>query len=129
MPAIDDVVINDAQGTPVAHTFSPNGIRAGVAEFVDRTAAVPAGFLTISNEILKPTKQRPVFRWSNGFYLPVTTEDAGVYSIPRYNTTKLVMDVNPNATLQEKKDQYAYLQNWLANTDVKNGFLYSEPWF
>jgi hypothetical protein len=126
MPDFARITINDAQGTPVAHNFDPVRIESGRAVFADRSAAVPAGFLTFSHEILEPTAQRQSYKMVNGFYLPVAVEVDGSYVVRRHNSTKLELNASPNSTLQERKDQYAYLQNLLANSDFKNSFLYFE---
>jgi hypothetical protein len=129
MPTLDTVVINDGQGTPVAHDFDPVILQGGKAKWADRAPAVPAGFLTISREIQEPSGQRAAYKISDGFYLPVVEEVDGSDTVVRYNSTKVEFNVNPNSTLQERKDQYAYLQNWLANADVKDSFLNLTPFF
>lgn len=129
MPALASIVINDGQGSPAAHTFAPVILQGGKARWADRAPATPAGFLTISREIVEPTAQRTTFRLTDGFYLPVLGSVDGSDVVVRYNSTKVELNAHPDSTLQERKDQYAYLQNWLANTDVKNSFLNLEPFY
>lgn len=59
MPAQANIVINDGQGTPVAHTFVPDGALAQpdgkvVAEWVDRSQTYKVGFWTIREQHAKP---------------------------------------------------------------------------
>lgn len=129
MPALARITINDAQGTPVAHNFDPVILTGGKSKWADRAPATPSGFLTISREILEPSAQRATYRLQDGFYLPILEEVNGSDTVVRYNSTKVELNAHPDSTLQERKDQYAYLQNWLANTDVKNSFLYLEPFY
>lgn len=55
MPAQAAIVINDGQGSPVAHTFNPNGamqLPDGkiAAEWVDRGAAIRVGYCYIQEQ-------------------------------------------------------------------------------
>lgn len=59
MPAQASIVINDGQGTPVAHTFVPDGALAQpdgkvVAEWVDRSQTYKVGFWKIREQHSKP---------------------------------------------------------------------------
>nr|UYL94456.1 MAG: hypothetical protein [Sanya fiers-like virus 18] len=56
MAQIANVVINDGQATPVAHTFNPDSIDAqGVARWADRSTGIAVGFPTLSLSLRKPT--------------------------------------------------------------------------
>lgn len=55
MPAIQNVVINDGQATPVAHTFAPAKIVADYALLEDRSSGVFVGFNKLSFQMQRPT--------------------------------------------------------------------------
>lgn len=59
MPAQANIVINDGQGTPVAHTFVPDGALSQpdgkvVAEWVDRSPTYKVGYWCIREQHSKP---------------------------------------------------------------------------
>jgi len=55
MPAAASIVLADAAGTPVNHTFVPSGRdAAGTFWFIDRLLANPIGFWKISCEFKEP---------------------------------------------------------------------------
>jgi hypothetical protein len=55
MPAAAAIVLADAAGTPVNHTFNPNGKDAkGTYWFVDRSQANAIGYWQISVELKEP---------------------------------------------------------------------------
>lgn len=79
MPAAANIVLADAAGTPVNHTFNPNGKDAkGLYWFVDRSQANAIGYWAISVELKEPplavqgqsSKDR-TFRVRIGLYEPV----------------------------------------------------------
>lgn len=59
MPAQANIVINDGQTTPVAHTFVPDGALQGAdgkvfADWVDRSPSVKVGYWKIREQHSKP---------------------------------------------------------------------------
>lgn len=55
MPAAVAIVLADAAGTPVNHTFNPQGYNADeIFEFVDQSAANAVGFWKITVDIKQP---------------------------------------------------------------------------
>lgn len=55
MGAVTNIVINDAQATPVAHTFVPLAPDAkGVWWFEDQSPASPIGYKRISLSLTRP---------------------------------------------------------------------------
>jgi hypothetical protein len=129
MPALGRITINDGAATPVAHNFDPVILQGGKAKWADRSPTVPAGFLAITREILEPSAQRSAYRINDGFYFPVVETVDGSDVVVRYNSVRLELNAHPNSTLQERKDQFAYLKNWLANSDVRDSFLNLEPFY
>jgi hypothetical protein len=60
MPALAAIVLADAQGTPVNHTFNPMGLDAnGVLWAVDQSQANAVGYWRISIEQKQPAPPKP----------------------------------------------------------------------
>lgn len=58
--ALANIVLADAQGTPVNHTFVPIGVDSnGVLWYEDQSAASPIGFWKISYQITRPKPAAP----------------------------------------------------------------------
>lgn len=60
MPAAANIVLADAQATPVTHTFVPLGPDAqGLFWFEDQSLASPIGYWRISMELKRPPNPKP----------------------------------------------------------------------
>lgn len=58
--ALANIVLADAQATPVSHTFVPVGVDSnGVLWYEDQSAASPIGFWKISFQITRPKPAAP----------------------------------------------------------------------
>jgi hypothetical protein len=55
MPQVAAIVLNDAAGTPVAHTFNPSGVDTnGILWLIDRSQTNAIGYWKISVEFKEP---------------------------------------------------------------------------
>jgi len=129
MPAIAALVINDGQGSPVAHTFSPVTTDGSMAKYADRSPTIPSGFRTISLEVLPPSGNRTVHKWQAGFSDPVVATVNSVDQVVRYSSAQVTLNIHPDSTLQERKDLLAYVANYLANATVKTSVENIEPFY
>lgn len=129
MPAIAALSINDGLATPVAHTFSPVSTDGSKAMWADRSPTIPAGFRTISHEVASPNGNRTVYRITAGFMIPVVATVNGVDTVVRYNSGQVILNIAPDATLQERKDTLAYMANFLGNANVKLTVENIEPFY
>lgn len=134
MPAIASIVINDAQATPVAHTFAPSRLSGpnGETIFNDRSASSAIGFLALKTSLRAPvgggkssTESRN-YRFQLSITLPVLealgTSDSGLTPPPTvaYKCIANLEFILPErCTLQNRKDLTAYVANALANANVK----------
>lgn len=134
MTAQTTLVLNDGQSTPVAKTFSERGADRQLAVWKDISSGISIGFptVTLSN------KERP---GTNGTYrvearvtIPVTeviSGDAGGYEpVPKVAYTMLgkVEMIAPNrATLQNRKDLWAFVANLMAHAVPKATFVDFNP--
>ena len=129
MPAIATLTINDGQAAPVAHTFSPQTTSGSRAVWADRSPSIPAGYRTISHELAEPNGSRTVHKVTLGFMCPTVAAVDGSDTVVRYNSGQVILNVNPNSTLQERKDLLAYVANSLGNATVKTSVENLEPFY
>lgn len=133
MSAVANIVLNDAQATPVAHTFVPLGQdRLGNWWFEDQSASNAIGYSRISLSLQRPlaasagasSKDR-VNRVKFSVHLPVLetvgTNDAGftpqptVAFTPRFNGEFIMAEATP---LQTRKDLRKYVDYLLAESQL-----------
>lgn len=129
MPAIAALTINDGQATPAAHTFNPVTTDGSKAMWADRSPGIPAGYRTISHEVLGPSGARTVNRLTFGFMTPTLATVNGVDTQVRYSSAQVVLNIHPESTLQERKDLLAYITNFLSNANVKTSVENVEPFY
>lgn len=136
MPVFGNIIINDGQATPVAHTFIPIAIENGVAIWQDQTGGVPLGYSTITWVPKRPASQpraglqsssdrvtRQKLTVSTSTMTTLGTTDAGLTPPPTISHVhRAVMEfVQPErGSLQERKDLTAYCQNLLGHATVKS---------
>lgn len=129
MPAIAAIVINDGAGTPVAHTFSPVTTNGSKAQWADRSAAIPSAFSTIEHSVEAPSGNRSVYRVTMGFKFPRTATVDGVTVVARYDSAQVLLNASPDSTLQDRKDDWALMSNFMANSTVKTSVENLEPFY
>lgn len=129
MPAIATLTVNDGQAAPVAHTFSPQSTTGARASWADRSPTIPAGYRTISHELADPNGSRTVHRITLGFMCPTVATVDGSDTVVRYNSAQVVLNINPQSTLQERKDLLAYVANTLGLATVKTSVENIEPFY
>jgi hypothetical protein len=127
MPAIAALSINDGQGAPVAHTFSPVSTDGAKASWADRSPSIPAGFRQISLEVSPPSGSRTVHRLTAGYMVPVVATVNSVDTVVRYSSAQVTLNVHPDSTLQERKDLLAYVANSLDLASWKSSVENLEP--
>lgn len=137
MPAIANLVLNDAQATPVAHTFKPVQFDAKTQTwwFEDQNTSVdPSGWNRISISVSKPSMAgvrqssdernvRVVIKVYQPKLETMGTADSGITppSTVAYICRTHVEFVLPErSTLQFRKDARKYLSELLANANVQS---------
>lgn len=123
MAAASNIVINDGQGTPVAHTFVPARKDGSVVEYEERvTPHTASGFYSISISQSSPKSSSPVVRTKVTMAVPIEVfdSDTGVYSYP--NTARLICEVLLPVvmTAAQRADLYAYTKNLLAHATLQS---------
>jgi hypothetical protein len=129
MPAIAALTINDGLGAPVAHTYSPQTTDGSKALWKDRSPTIPAGYRTISHEVLEPAGNRTVNKLVLGFANPTVATIDGSDTVVRYQSGQVILNFTPDSTLQERKDTLAYMVNTLNNALIKASVENVEPFY
>lgn len=129
MSAQANLVINDGQTTPVAHTFNPKGakLEGGITRALwrDQSPTTMVGYLSVAEEHTPVNKNgMEKFKWtidvpvleqasSGGAFVPPPTRAFG-------GIIKIEVWVHERADLAHLKDLAAYLKNFTALTYVKD---------
>jgi len=123
MAAVGNIVINDGQGTPVAHTFSPSTVTSEVVQYHDRVGGIVLGYpeLTLGQKL--PANGSGSIKQTLRISVPTletVTGSTGDGFAPKptlaYKERAFVeIYHDPRSSLQERKNLNAYLKNALAN--------------
>lgn len=127
MAAISNIVINDAQATPVAHTFAPAKTMSDMALLEDRAVGVYIGFNKLTFALTRPNG--PSQQATRNLKLSIKIETpkmevvsnntlVGIAPAPTvsYRPVAEVMFTFPErCSLQDRKDLLAFVKNALAN--------------
>jgi len=133
MSAIANIVINDGQGTPAAHTFAPAKASADYALLEDRAGGVYIGYNKLVFSLTRPTGTAQAatrnLKLSIKIETPkmetVGTNDAGLTPPPTvsYRPVVELTTVFPErCSLQDRKDLQAFIKNALSNAFVTDAF-------
>lgn len=134
MANIANIVLNDAQATPVAHTFAPASVEAGRAVLEDRASGVYIGYNKLTLTLSRPTGQ-PKSATRN-LVLGVKMETpkmetvssstvAGIAPAPTVSYrpfAELKVTVPERSVLQDRKDLQKFMREVLANPFVTDMF-------
>ncbi len=126
-PAIAQLVIADGAASPANHNFDPVTTDGSLAKFADRSATIPAGYATISHEVLPPSGNRTTYKITEGFMVPVVATVNGVDTVVRYSSGQVILNVHPDSLLAERKNLRAYMSNFLAHATIKTSIENLEP--
>jgi len=118
-----DLVINDGQATPVAHTFKARNITNGIAKWQDISGGIAIGYPLITAAVREPSKETQNYKVSLKVVVPVLetisgTSYAGIVAAPQkaYDCTCVMDFILPaRSTTAVRKDVLAYVKNLLAN--------------
>lgn len=128
MAAVANIVINDGQATPVAHTFMPSRQSGDLFVWNDRSAGVVAGFNAISVLTRYGSQSNAGQRVTMKVTVPtlaVTAPSSGTGVQPNpvaaYTTLATIEFLIPNAaSAAARSDILAYVKNLMATPFVSN---------
>jgi hypothetical protein len=127
MAAIANLVLTDAAGTPVNHTFGPVNVDPqGVAHWADRSGGIALGFPTANFSLRPPNKQTRNYKLTLKVVTPVLevtspSTSTGIQPAPTkaYDLTAVVEMVLPErSTLQQRKDLAAFMRDYLSEAII-----------
>lgn len=136
MTAIAAIVLNDGAATPVAHTFGPVGRDPnGVASWVDRSSGIPLGYPALTLSVRPPVKGGSTYKVQSKIVTPILevtspSTATGIQPAPTkaYDLiANLELTLPARSTLQERKNIFAYLKNWLAKAEAEAAATTFEP--
>ena len=134
MSAIANIVINDGQGTPVAHTFAPAKTIGDYALLEDRSAGIYIGYNKLTMSLTRPNG--PSKEATRNLKLSIKIETpkletvsnntvSGIAPAPTVSyrpVVELVATMPERCNLQDRKDLQAFLKNVLSNSFVTDAF-------
>jgi hypothetical protein len=135
MSAVANIVLNDAQGTPVAHTFIPLGQASdGTWWWEDQTGTASIAYNRISMQLIRPlpaaagmSSDKRVNRVKIGIHTPkveaLGVSDSGYTPSPTIAYTprcNIEFIMSERALLQDRKDIRKYADFLLAETQLTN---------
>lgn len=134
MAAIANIVINDGQGTPVAHTFAPAKTQADMALLEDRTAGIYIGYNKLTFALMRPVGASKEATRNLKLSIKIETPKletvsnhtvSGIAPAPTISyrpVVELIATFPERCSLQDRKDLQAYIKNVLANSFVTDAF-------
>jgi len=129
MPSYVPLVINDGKSTPVAHTFSPSGIKEGILALFEEKIGVPIGRNTVDVSVRKPVASNGMFRVRVTLALPKVNVIDGVPTLSHTNRFTSEFLVSEKSTQDEINDLYAFAYNGLGNASVRDAIRTLTPFF
>lgn len=125
MAAIGNIVINDGQGTPVAHTFSPSTVTSEVVSYHDRIGGIVLGYPELTLGQKMPSNGVGSIKQTLRVTVPTletVTGSTGEGFTPKPTLAykeRAFVEVyhDPRSSLQERKNLNAYLKNALGNAN------------
>lgn len=134
MPAVTSISLDDAQATPVAHSFVPLGPdQNGVWWFEDQSQASPIGYWKVSVELKRPNQPTAgessanrVYRVKIALHEPVletvsNSTVSGIVPAPTisYTSRSFIEFVMPErSTLQNRKDLRKMMGLLIADSNI-----------
>lgn len=134
MAAIANIVINDGQGTPVAHTFAPAKTQADMALLEDRTAGIYIGYNKLTFALVRPVGASKEATRNLKLSIKIETPKletvsnntvSGIAPAPTISyrpVVELMATFPERCSLQDRRDLQAYIKNVLANSFVTDAF-------
>lgn len=133
MAQIANIVLNDAQATPVAHTFAPALTPQGEAVWEDRSSGFYIGYNKLTMKVQRPgpgatgTRNLKLMLKVETPKLENTTNStiSGIAPAPTVSyrpVAELVVTMPERSSLQDRKDLQKYLLQLMSNSFVTDMF-------
>lgn len=134
MPQIGNIVLADAQATPVTHTFAPAKTQADMALLEDRSAGLYVGYGKLMFSLTRPQGASKTSNRNLRLQIRVETPKlevvsnntvSGISPAPTVSyrpVAVLEMTFPDRCSLQDRKDLQKYLIQLLQNSFVTSAF-------
>jgi hypothetical protein len=123
------LTIADGASTPVNHTFTPQSVDGGKAQFFDKVSGIPAGYSRLDHEVRMAKSTTGAHSVLLGYLFPVMATVNGVATRVRVSSAQVRLNYAQDSTDQERKDVVAYVINSLSNATLKPTLYNIEPFF
>lgn len=120
MASFANIVINDGQAAPVAHTFAVKSNDARISKYEDRSGGIPVGYGKLMAAVSDINKNNRRIEFS--IEVPVLEAVSGANpsgftpaaAVAYFNKVTVSFTTNNRSTTQNRKDLLAYVKNLLA---------------
>jgi hypothetical protein len=127
MPAIGQISILDAKGTPVAHVFDPVTTDGAVGQLANRAATIPQGFEKLTLELKPPSSPTAAYRLIGKFVFPTVATVDGVDTVTRSSSAEFTFNFSQLSSSQDRKDYLKLMQNLCGHATVVTMATNLEP--
>lgn len=110
MPALGNIIVNDGETTPVAHTFSPVTTDGYLASWKERVG-VPVGYPALSASMRPPVKGGETYKEQFRLAIPVTAVVNGITVVDFVQYGEIIYTLHERATEQQRKNIRVMLGN------------------
>lgn len=118
MPAIGNIVINDGETTPIAHTFTPTTTNGAVAKLNARNSTTIEGWETLVVDVKQAQKSGQAAQVRIGLGDPVEATVDGQTVVVRTSSFELKFNSPITSTAQERKNMRLLAVNALQNAII-----------
>lgn len=130
MGAITNVVLTDAAGTPVDHTFKPARTQSDFANWEDRSTGIYIGYNKLTLQLTRPTGNSKTANRNLRLHLKIETPKMEVVSNDNFSgiapaptvsyrpVLEVVGTFPERCTLQDRKDILAFMKDALAESVI-----------
>lgn len=118
MPAITNIVINDGESTPVAHTFAPVTTNGSIAKLASRTGSIPQNWEQMTVDVKQASSAEGAHQVRIGVGDPVEATVNGTVVQDHLSSFEIKFNLSQKSTLQERKNLLKLAYNALANATI-----------
>lgn len=104
MPAIGNIVLADAEATPVNHTFTPVTTNGAKASLANRVASTIEGFELLGIEVKQPITKQGAYQVIATLYDPTEVTVDGVPVVDSFDSFELKFNLSKKSTAQRRKN-------------------------
>lgn len=128
MAAKANIVLADAQGTPVNHTFVPSGFKDGVDVWEEKNVDASVGNLRITASLANPTQGGSDYKavikfWNPQLEVTAPSTATGYQPAPKvaYNCiAELRVNLPARSSLQKRKDTSKMMGNLILSSAMQD---------